>query len=224
MILSTSPHRPLDRDPTTLDCPCPVPQVHCSASPDAIRTPRFHLKSVDQSFLALDSKGNPGDFSWPRSVQLTIVLESDVFDLSEYYYTLDPDFLFFQWLPSSHDNDNSFFERPSFLGANFSSEKNVPKTELRSKAFLYFLFPESVVLMRSSFEFLLKQLRHNWCDQTVVFDPEIKLNVLFACEDISGYNCFQAIPRKLLNFILMHTFHHTNESFVKQFSHYGNLY
>jgi len=48
--------------------------------------------------------------------------------------------------------------------------------------------------MRSSFEFLLKQLRHNWCDQTVVFDPEIKLNVLFACEDISGYNCFQAIP------------------------------
>ena len=206
MILSTSPHRPLDRDPTTLDCPCPVPQNRCSASLDAVRIPRFQLKSVDRSFLALDSEGNPGDFSWPRSVQLTIVLESDEFDLSEYFYSLEPDFLFFQWLSSSHDNESPVFERPSFLGANFSSEKHGPDTELRSKAFLYFLFPESVVLMRSSFEFLLKQLRHNWCDQTVVFDPSITLNILFACEDIAYYNCFHAIPRKLLNFILIHTF------------------
>ncbi|KAE9552336.1 hypothetical protein FO519_004461 [Halicephalobus sp. NKZ332] len=194
VILSTSPHRPLDRDPTTLDCPCPVPQSRCSAFPGTVRTLRSLLKNVDQSFLALDSEGNPGDFSWPKSVQLTIILESDEFDLSQYYYSLDPDFLFFQWLSSSHDNDSPPFERPGFLGSNFSSEKHGPKAELRSRAFLYFMFPESVVLMRSSFVFHLKQLRHNWCDQTVVFSPGLKLNILFACEVTSDYNCFQAIP------------------------------
>uniref|UniRef100_A0AC34R7Q4 Protein kinase domain-containing protein n=1 Tax=Panagrolaimus sp. JU765 TaxID=591449 RepID=A0AC34R7Q4_9BILA len=100
--------------------------------------------------------------------------------------------MLFEWLPSNHDNESPAFDEPVFLGFNFSFRNLGPsKTSI---VLLSFLFPESVVLLRSTFRFKLKQLKHNFSDQSLLFDPEVKQDVVFACEKTSSENCLAAIP------------------------------
>ena len=57
-------------------CPCRVWESRCSVSPDALQIRALlPLKSVDQSFHASDS--NRSQFSWPKSVEVTIELRSN---------------------------------------------------------------------------------------------------------------------------------------------------